>query len=325
MTTFSNTTQTFVTSLLLLSLTHNVQGAIETQTENFTLTETEHPNMDEITTWNPLSADSESMRSQSPLTQIPQWFLMDEYEDLDYQTVAMTGRLGNIAERYHHAIVQNDLWEPLPDVDDLLETSKFSTSGLLTEDWQWTQKSIIHPTLPQFLFKLVGTQKRSSDEVNIKTIEIQRDNESQPMQIIETSAIPMITDDYVAFKIEDLNFDGYKDISLMRFTALVNAQYIYWLFDPKKGTFVHNEQFSQMITSPWEIDPENHFILSYWQWNAVHQGTNYYKIIDNQPVLVRQEEEIFLSEDVIKVRVHERVGDEMKIISETIQPYLEEE
>ena len=320
--TFGNTTQTLVTSILLLSLTHNVPATIDTKRDNFTLTKTRYSNIDEMTAWNPLLRNVDLIQSQ--LAQVPQLFLRDETAHeylLDYQKIAMSGTLKSIAKHYNYTVEQTGIWIP----NDWLETSKLSIPRLFTEEWRWTQKSIIHPTLPQFIFKLIGTQERPDDDIEIKTIEIHQDNESQPIQIIKTSAIPTITEDYVAFKIEDFNFDGYKDISLMQFSGLVNAQYIYWLFEPKLGTFIQNAQFSEMITSPWEIDSENHSILSYWRWNALHQGTNYYKIINNQPVLVRQEEEIFMSEDIMKVIVSERVGNEMKIISETIQPYFEEE
>jgi len=186
------------------------------------------------------------------------------------------------------------------------------------QKWTRTKKDTIHQTLPEFVFKLIG-EALEEDEIVRKAIEISRDNKSEPFQTLFLVSEEFDENDpALDLEIEDVNFDGYKDIRMVEFRpAGPNIPYLYWLFDPKTEQFFSNEAFSK-ITSP-EVDVEKQLIKSSWRGSAAHYGTSHYKVIDNKPILVWQEEEIYLDEQQVKVTVQERVGDEMKIVSEKIR------
>jgi hypothetical protein len=105
-------------------------------------------------------------------------------------------------------------WNDLQPPYELSVGQKLRVSSI----WTWTHKSSLHPTLPEFVFRLVG---KYVEYVEVKTIEIRRGNESQPFQTLNVSdAEPPIYDDMsVVFIVEDVNFDGYRDIRLIAFPA----------------------------------------------------------------------------------------------------------
>jgi hypothetical protein len=94
-----------------------------------------------------------------------------------------------------------------------------------------------------------------------------------------------------------------------------NVVYVYWLFEPKTGRFVSSSAYNAAGLSSPTFNAENKQIISEWKAGCCLEGTDYYEVVDNKPVLVRQE-----SYDQEKgLTVRERVGNEMKIVSEKAQ------
>jgi len=238
---------------------------------------------------------------------------------VDYHTVVAFDTLYAIARKYGHPVNEIGAWNDLQPPYNLSIGQKLRLSAPVSVAPKWTQKDTIHRTLPEFVFKFIG-EGLEPDAVVIKAIEIYRDNKSEPFQTLVVSEHEANTP---VLEIEDINFDGYKDIRLVAFRpAGPNIPYFYWLFEPKTARFFYSEAFS-VITSP-EVDVEKQLIKSFWRDGAARHGTSHYKVIDYKPILVWQEEEIFQDDNRVKVIVRERVGGKMKIVSEKIRGDNEE-
>ncbi|MDM8557773.1 LysM peptidoglycan-binding domain-containing protein [Candidatus Parabeggiatoa sp. HSG14] len=227
-----------------------------------------------------------------------------------YHSIVRGDTLYGIAKRYKTTLKKLATWNNLQKPYRLFVGKKLRVVEPSKPKWTWTHKNSIHPTLPEFVFKLVG--KPIEHGVKVEEIHIHRGSESKPFQTFKVSATPIIIGEKndVAFYIEDVNFDGYLDMRLMESMSVVPT-FLYWLFEQQTEQFVSNSAFAK-ISSP-KFDAEKKQILSDWQEGCCTHMTNYYQVINNNPLLVRQEKEIS-ENDVQQKIVFERVGDEMKIV-----------
>lgn len=121
------------------------------------------------------------------------------------------------------------------------------------------------------------------------------------------------------FKIEDVNFDGYKDLRLMEFLpAGANVPYLYWLYHPESKQFIFNKSFNRLAHIT--LDKDKKQIISQYRINAVEHGTDYYTVDNNKLILMRQELLTSIKnqagELVLVELVKQRIDDELKIISQ---------
>ncbi len=126
------------------------------------------------------------------------------------------------------------------------------------------------------------------DRCYVKNISVY---EKQSKKFIQTIS-PVINDE-VGFGCErlvigvneDVNFDGYNDISYIpSFSAGPNTSYVYWIFNPKTQQFVKDEILEGVI-SP-EFDKKNKLIASSWRGSAVDYGTDIYRYVDNKLIKI---------------------------------------
>ncbi len=183
----------------------------------------------------------------------------------------------------------------------------------------WTYQQTIHPHLKRII-KFIGST-REEDVANINKIELYKANEVNPIQIIQALDTKTWFDgDQLNLKFEDMNFDGYQDLRLMADVAAGPISYQCWLFDPKTGLLVKNEELSALTSL--EVDSNHKRIISYWKTNALRQGTNYYQFIAGQLTLIRQEITEYSAEEdsSYQLTVLERIGNEMKLIEQQQVP-----
>ncbi|NVN99119.1 MAG: ankyrin repeat domain-containing protein [Geobacteraceae bacterium] len=94
-------------------------------------------------------------------------------------------------------------------------------------------------------------------------------------------------DDY--FALTDINFDGYRDISLLVGWGVTgHRDSSFWLFNPKIGKFAHNKDYDNLGT--FSLDEKNKQINTHS--NGGHAGAIYsdatYEVRGNKPVLIRE-------------------------------------
>lgn len=150
-------------------------------------------------------------------------------------------------------------------------------------------QSQINPGLPALDLSLIWHMDEATGERILDRIEIRRTGEIETFQAI--SGI----DSRLAAEIEnggldmlDLNFDGFLDMRVMRFTpAGPNTPYQNWLWSKEDGKFVASPQLDE-ITSP-EFDAEAQEIVSHWRSSAAEYGTDVYSYEGLTPMLVHRE------------------------------------
>ncbi|MCR9141377.1 MAG: hypothetical protein NXI24_03935 [bacterium] len=155
-----------------------------------------------------------------------------------------------------------------------------------------------------------GDASREQPASDIREIEIQYWNGE--VQTLEGFTASPIIDgqDLDGFVIEDLNFDGYKDLRLIEFLpAGPNIPYLVWLYDPDTKRFAASDIFAD-ITSP-EVDAEKRQIITRWRDGAAKNGTSYYEFRRDRLVLVREESREYADASRFRLIVRELRDAEM--------------
>ena len=95
-----------------------------------------------------------------------------------------------------------------------------------------------------------------------------------------------------ALIVEDVNFDGYNDLRIMKYLpGGANVPYYFWVYNPTQRIFEGNEAF-EVVVSP-TVDTSNKELISRQRVSAAEYHTEYYKTESGKPVLVRREERVF--------------------------------
>lgn len=185
----------------------------------------------------------------------------------------------------------------------------------------------IHPALPEFIFNIYG-QKPVEPHQDYLIRKITVANADQPEKVWQeiildkvarVDAYPSVPGLNSGFYIEDLNFDGYKDLRLQLWRpAGPNIPYAYWLWDQSAAKFIPNKELEEIL-SP-KVDHENHTIVSF-----IRDGSTYaeftYKYFGGHVKLIRSLTAEYRHNYnnktlTVHITVRERKGDEMKIVSE---------
>lgn len=91
------------------------------------------------------------------------------------------------------------------------------------------------------------------------------------------------------FQVQDINFDGIKDLMLVQFIpAGPNIPYYYWKFNPKAKQFQRDTTLED-ITAP-NFDQDRKTVTSFWRTSATSHGVSTYKYIKNEITLVEEAE-----------------------------------
>ncbi len=173
-------------------------------------------------------------------------------------------------------------------------------------------KSLINEGLPLFIFKLNG--KKNGNTFNTNSIIIHRKNKNKPIQRIDIKFSEMFfSKNHTGFYVEDVNFDEFADIRLVQFIpASPNVPYFYWLYNPKTKKFEYAQNFEK-IYSP-QVKQKEKIIVSHWRALAVSHGIDYFKIINNKPVLVKRiSRKKFPDKPGYLITVKKRVNGKLKI------------
>jgi uncharacterized protein len=190
----------------------------------------------------------------------------------------------------------------------------------------WTFQAQIHPDIPQLQFKLIGIA--DGDTAHIQKLTIS----NQDGQILQTLVVENVSDmlketetlwldNGEGFKIEDVTFDGYKDIRLMELLpAGANVPYLYWLYDPEQKQFVFNRQFSDLAHLTLDLNKKQ--LISQYRISAVEHGTDYYKVDKSQLILIRQELTQYVKNDqeelVLFELVKQLIDGKLKVVSQKL-------
>ncbi|MCV6639195.1 hypothetical protein [Candidatus Albibeggiatoa sp. nov. NOAA] len=190
----------------------------------------------------------------------------------------------------------------------------------------WQFQTQVHPDLPLLQFELIGITDEETAHIQKIVISNQDGQTLQTLMIEDVSDMLKETETLwlkrgEGFKIEDVNFDGYKDIRLMELLpAGANVPYLCWLYHPEQQKFVFNKPFSQL--AHLSLDNENQQIISQYRINAVEHGTDFYSVDKYELILMRQELLKYIKNDEGTFELFEltkqRVDNELQIVHQEL-------
>lgn len=95
-----------------------------------------------------------------------------------------------------------------------------------------------------------------------------------------------------ALYVEDVNFDGYSDLRIMKYLpGGANVPYYFWLYDPETNQFKESKAF-EVVLSP-QVDHTAKVLISQQRSSAAEYVRKFYKPRGPLPTLVRREERKF--------------------------------
>ncbi|GEM_PF-1751314 len=184
-----------------------------------------------------------------------------------------------------------------------LEAGQPSVGGRL---WQFTTP--LTESGSAYRFVLRGAME--NEVAHIKQIDISNNGGKSILQsITEYGGQPLDTqtldvDGGSGFMIEDVNFDGYKDIRLMELLpAGPNVPFIYWLFDPASKKFSYHAELSELTEV--RIDAATKQIHSQWRESASQYGKAVYQFINGKLTKIKESSYQHQYEDVFELTVRE--------------------
>ena len=148
----------------------------------------------------------------------------------------------------------------------------------------------INPDKNSFLFRVHGKEKDDFlyGAERISVFEI-TNNEMRFVQEIVLEETSTYDREKLGIIIEDMNFDGYKDLRIQSFiSAGVNTPFYYWLWDDELSQYKRSEELEKII-SP-EFDSEKETISSFVRIGAGNYLVREYKYIEGEIVLSKEEE-----------------------------------
>lgn len=180
-----------------------------------------------------------------------------------------------------------------------------------------TLKNKIHPSLPEYTFKIFGRKKGPFYSANKILITKKNQQFIQKLSFDETQTPD---GEKLGVVIEDMNFDGYKDLRIQQLTpAGPNIPYYYWLWDKKSSKFLRNKELEQ-ITSP-EFDYKNRVIKSSVRNTASSYSEKSYKYINGVPTLNKEIDKDFdIDKKVWHITIKELKNHKMEIVKKYDEP-----
>lgn len=175
----------------------------------------------------------------------------------------------------------------------------------------------INPALSEFTFSIYG--KKKDDLYSVNKIII-KNSTNEMIQQLDFDFTETPDGEKLGIEIEDMNFDGYKDIRIQQaLPAAPNIPYYYWLWDKKAAKYVRSTELEE-ITSP-EFDSASKTIKSSSRDNAFTYYERIYKYIDGIPTLTREIKKVAdSSKNVWNITIRELNGKEMKVVKEYTEP-----
>lgn len=148
-----------------------------------------------------------------------------------------------------------------------------------------TQQVHLHP--PVFTFEVLGNPVTiaQSEVIRVQQLKIYQNQSAIPFQTIDNIEVKSSASQGLI--LEDVNFDGYLDIRLLKHMDGKQKQYLYWFFDPVWKQFFSNQVFEEM-NAPW-FDPITKTVNSHWELNSNLRGIDEYRYQDDQLQLIKQE------------------------------------
>jgi hypothetical protein len=186
--------------------------------------------------------------------------------------------------------IQSQL-QPQPNQQSL--RSKENELPITTDLSQGAVKRVqVAPNVPEFTLKFLPAQGAKPYETAIDSIQVFRDKEEAPWQVLEeceSPEVPYRDAEWVMF--QDFNFDGYKDVEMLRWWGATGREgFCVWLYKPETGKFDYSKEYEKLEGKiSWNPDSKTISVRD----NEKHTGAEYeirtYKVVNNNLIPVELE------------------------------------
>jgi hypothetical protein len=160
--------------------------------------------------------------------------------------------------------------------------------------------------LPSYSFTF--DLKKLPDGRAVEAIRVARD--SQPLQRLPVTAMPIGKDEPFFFGGVDVNFDGFLDLMIITRRGAANAYAQYWIFDSATS------KFAVLGVYPvFRIDAQKHRLSTYERggFGGLAYESKEYSFSNGKLVLMRDEKQSATSHpDQFRKVIRERIGGAMK-------------
>ena len=172
--------------------------------------------------------------------------------------------------------------------------SLWNCTATSTDDNQTAAAYDATPAIIDFDFELLGEINNSNKTVSQINV-INKEN-TQLHQKLKGFEAEVHENEEVL--VEDLNFDGYPDIRLMKYLpGTMEIPFYYWLYNPTNRQF-ERATFLESVLSP-SVDTENELLKSSWRKSEKEYGVNYFAYTNDSIQLVKQEVYEYMADDVV--------------------------
>ena len=171
--------------------------------------------------------------------------------------------------------------------------------------------------MPEFSFDIEAYFYEENSKYSIQSVTVREgDRLVQVISVPELSlfgetAVWADDQENMGLELEDVNFDGYKDIRLF---DTLNGNYliewIYLVWDPDRGQFVHDPRLNEIPLATF--DQEDQLIYGMQRGGAARHYFYTYEYQEGEPVMICEEKSIYLPDpdsEAVRRCVHEKLGD----------------
>ena len=164
-----------------------------------------------------------------------------------------------------------------------------------------TVRGRLREDMPEFSFDVEARFNKENSCYQIKSVTVRQ--EEKTLQVISVPELSLFgetavwsdQEEYMGLELEDLNFDGYKDIRLFD-TANGNylLEWIYLVWNPETERFDHDARLNEIPLA--SFDQEDQLIYGMERGGAMRHYFKTYQYLEGEPVKIREEHSVFLTE-----------------------------
>ena len=191
-------------------------------------------------------------------------------------------------------------------------------------EWGWSCSCTLTVASggPSLLVELMGEQDPVSWMIRVEELRITSSEDGTERNWTGLEAFHHEGADregYLVF--EDMNFDGFMDLRLMKHpTAGPNTYWLFWLYSTEERTLLQSLHYNDAnLVSP-VFDPETRRILSSHRDGMGMYGTETYEVVEDIPVMLEKKVITFTDSTSSLVVIYKRVGDRMVEVERRLDP-----
>lgn len=174
---------------------------------------------------------------------------------------------------------------------------------------------MISPNFPMFTFHFAGHPDNTFGDITVT------EGNSKIIQTIPntTSYDNALTDATSTLILVDANFDGYEDLQIVNNCgATGNCSYDFYLYDPAKNQFIHNDFLSQLTTPRFDLAKRQ--LTTAYTSSVTDFENDTYQFKNATYTLIQS---VIGRGDSITGRIYtyQRIGGQMKLVSSTAETF----